>query len=248
MLAVKETDYESATARLLEAQVTAEEAKAAAQAADAYTQSKQTLYDEALSARNAAKAAYEVAQQELRLVQQAAQNASALLVKISGTAMSAGAKLDKRLVLAADANRKVRMQSVPALVILATDDKGAGMTCSWAWLLTTNWLASAPDVHAAAAAIAEAACGCSLMRCLCVQVAEAERSLQLLKSQLLLAQAKQQSIKLQIKYSQVRGPSVLRLGIVGAETISKAACDSCHPAHSIHAVLPSLWYMGHAQS
>jgi hypothetical protein len=36
-----------------------------------------------------------------------------------------------------------------------------------------------------------------------VQLAEAERSLQLLKSQLLLAQAKQQSVKLQIKYSQV---------------------------------------------
>jgi hypothetical protein len=112
MLAAKETDYESATARLLEAQLTAEEAKAAAQAADAYTQSKQTLYDQALSARNTAKAAYEVAQQELQLVEQAAQHASALLVNISGKAMSAGTKLDKRLLLAADANRKVCMRGV----------------------------------------------------------------------------------------------------------------------------------------
>lgn len=38
------------------------------------------------------------------------------------------------------------------------------------------------------------------------QVAEAERNLQLVKSQLMLAQAKQQSLKLQIKYAQVRGP------------------------------------------
>lgn len=108
LCAGKETNYESAKARLLEAQVAAEEAKAAAQTADNYTQSKQSLYNEALSARNAAKAAYDVAQQELRLVEQAAQNASALLVRIAGTALWAGEKLDRRQLLAADASRKVR--------------------------------------------------------------------------------------------------------------------------------------------
>jgi len=56
---------------------------------------------------------------------------------------------------------------------------------------------------------------CSFDRCPCsltwfvvvTQVAEAERSLQLLKSQLLLAEAKQQSLRLQIKYAQVRTPA-----------------------------------------
>jgi hypothetical protein len=38
------------------------------------------------------------------------------------------------------------------------------------------------------------------------QVAQAELQLQLLKSQLLLAQTKQQTLKLQIKYAQVRNP------------------------------------------
>jgi hypothetical protein len=108
----KETDYESAKARLLEAQVAAEEAKAAAQAADDYTQSKQSLYNQALSARNAAKAAYDVAQQELRLVEQAAQNASALLVRMTGTALWAGEKLDRRQLLAADASRKVSTRAL----------------------------------------------------------------------------------------------------------------------------------------
>jgi hypothetical protein len=57
---------------------------------------------------------------------------------------------------------------------------------------------------AAAAAVAVADCGVLFAALAVVQLAEAERSLQLLKSQLLLAQAKQQSVKLQIKYSQVR--------------------------------------------
>lgn len=57
---------------------------------------------------------------------------------------------------------------------------------------------------AVAVAVAVADCGVLFAALAVVQLAEAERSLQLLKSQLLLAQAKQQSVKLQIKYSQVR--------------------------------------------
>jgi hypothetical protein len=45
---------------------------------------------------------------------------------------------------------------------------------------------------------------------LLLQAIEAERDLRLLKSQLLLAQAKQQSLKLQIMYAQVRAGLVNR--------------------------------------
>lgn len=102
-----EAAYEAANTQLVEAQVTAAEAQAAVQAADAHTQSKQSLYDHAVAARDAAKAAYDVAQQDLRLVEQAAQNASAALVKISETAMAAQGKMDSTQAKAADGSRKV---------------------------------------------------------------------------------------------------------------------------------------------
>lgn len=102
-----EATYEATNTKLVEAQLTASEAKAAVDAADAQTQSRQSLYDQAVSARDAAKAAYDVAQQELRLVEQAAQNASAVLVKISETAMAAQAKMDRTQLAAVEGNRKV---------------------------------------------------------------------------------------------------------------------------------------------
>jgi hypothetical protein len=103
----KESDYEAANTHLIVATVAAAEAKAAADAADAHTQSKQRMYEEAVAARDAAKAAYDVAQQELRAVERAAHNASALLVSISGKAMAAEAKMDKKHLKVAEANRQV---------------------------------------------------------------------------------------------------------------------------------------------
>lgn len=85
----------------------ATQAKSAAEAADANTHSKQSLFEEAIAARDAAKAAYDVAQQELRTVEQAAQNASSLLVRISAAAMAAEAKMDKQQQAASEANRQV---------------------------------------------------------------------------------------------------------------------------------------------
>lgn len=102
-----ESSYEATNAKLIEAQLTVTQAKAAVDTADAHTQSKQSLYNQALSARDAARAAYDVAQQELRLVQQAAQDASAALVKISETAMAAQSKMDWTQMAAAERNRKV---------------------------------------------------------------------------------------------------------------------------------------------
>lgn len=104
-----------ATSRLAEAKAAAEQAKSAAEAADANTQSKQEQYAEATAARDAAKAAYDVALQELRAVEQAARNASALLVKYSETAMAAEAKLDGKQLAAAEANRKVGPSTVTLL-------------------------------------------------------------------------------------------------------------------------------------
>jgi hypothetical protein len=75
-------------------------------------------------------------------------------------------------------------------------------------------------------------CTCRVRHCL-LQVAEAERRLQLLKGQLLLAQAKQQSIKLQIKYAQVRRVyergGLIRLVKQSAPSPGAAACalSSC---------------------
>jgi hypothetical protein len=103
----RESDYEAANTNLIVATVAAAEAKAAADAADAHAQSKQRMFEGAIAARDAARAAYDVAQQELRAVEQAAHNASALLVKISGKAMAAEATMDKKHMKVAEANRKV---------------------------------------------------------------------------------------------------------------------------------------------
>lgn len=207
-----ESSYEATNAKLIEAQLTVTQAKAAVDTADAHTQSKQSLYDQALSARDAARAAYDVAQQELRLVQQAAQDASAALVKISETAMAAQSKMDRTQMAAAERNRKVG--KVVVLLDTCRNEHGAvgilraGYVQGWWWSFM-HWLYCLGCISV------------GLVNCLpkqpktsndcccvaCVQVAEAERSLQLLKSQLMLAQAKQQSTKLQIKYAQVKVPA-----------------------------------------
>lgn len=92
---------------LQKAQAAAAAAKEAAAAAEATTQTKQALLQEATAARDAAKVAFDMAQQELRAVEQAVRNASALLVKFSSTAMAAEAKLDQKQLLALEADRKV---------------------------------------------------------------------------------------------------------------------------------------------
>lgn len=132
-----ESSYEATNAKLIEAQLTVTQAKAAVDTADAHTQSKQSLYDQALSARDAARAAYDVAQQELRLVQQAAQDAAAALVKISETAMAAQSKMDRTQMAAAERNRKVG--KVVLLLDTCKNEHGsvgmfhAGYVQGWRW-------------------------------------------------------------------------------------------------------------------
>jgi hypothetical protein len=206
-----ESSFEATNAKLKEAQLTVTQAKAAVDTADAHTQSKQSLYNQAVLARDAARAAYDVAQQELRLVQQAAQDASAALVKISETAMAAQSKMDRTQMAAAERNRKVgevvllldsaRLSS-QCMLIHAMQwrvGEGGGQPCTWFHCLYHNWP------------------GCLTVGVF-AQVAEAERSLQLIKSQLMLAQAKQQSTKLQIKYAQVK---------VAAHSVTGTAWSLC---------------------
>jgi hypothetical protein len=58
-------------------------------------------------AKAAAKAAYELAQQELQSVQQAASIASSHLLNVSKSALAAGQKMDRAKLAAAEAAQKV---------------------------------------------------------------------------------------------------------------------------------------------
>lgn len=107
VVAELEGQYETASSKLLSAELAALDTKAAADAADTVTQSKQDLFKEASAARDAAKAAYDFAHQELQVVEQAAQNASAAMVGFSSTVLEAEAKVDKKQTAAFEAHQRV---------------------------------------------------------------------------------------------------------------------------------------------
>lgn len=109
-----------------------------------------------MAARDAAKAAYDLATQELAAVEQAAQNASVLLVRYSNTAMSAESKMDKKQLEVAEANRKVGCGCRCVVVMCLCVRMCVAVQCSCAWLLiacsscvrlaTPVWWLSGPAV------------------------------------------------------------------------------------------------------
>lgn len=79
-------------------------------------------------AKAAAKAAYETAQQELILIQQAASNASARLVNVSNVALAAGERMDMAQLAAAEAAQKVGPVPVTWLTLKRNQRLGAWLS------------------------------------------------------------------------------------------------------------------------